>query len=158
VAGLPTDKAFDMGVVYLAVGFIGTVLSWVLLSRIGRRPIYVYGIAVLAAVMFVIGILDCAPNYSNRPAIIWTQSILMVVWNGIYDLTIGPVCFVIICEVSATKVRSKTIAIATAVQATMNILMTVAVPYMINPDQLDMRGKLGFFFGKLPSSSCTNIF
>jgi hypothetical protein len=72
--------------------------------------------------------------------------------NGIYDLTIGPVCFVIICEVSATKVRAKTIAIATAVQAVMGIVMTVAIPYMINPDQANMRGKLGFFFGEFDFS------
>jgi MFS transporter, SP family, general alpha glucoside:H+ symporter len=71
-----------------------------------------------------------------------------VIWNGIYDLSIGPVCFVIICECSATKVRSKTIALATAVQAFMGIVMTIAIPYMINPDQANMRGKLGFFFGE----------
>lgn len=53
----------------------------------------------------------------------------------------------IICEVSATKVRSKTIAIATAAQAVIGIIMTVAIPYMINPDQANMRGKMGFFFG-----------
>jgi hypothetical protein len=98
--------------------------------------------------MFIIAILDCAPNYKNRPGVIWAQSTIMVIWNGIYDLTIGPVCFAIICEVSATKVRSRTIAVATAVQALMGIVMTVAIPYMINPDQANMRGKLGFFFGE----------
>ncbi|CZR59493.1 probable maltose permease [Phialocephala subalpina] len=148
LAGLPTDKAFDMGVGYLAVGFVGTLASW-FLSKVGRRRIYIYGIAVLTVMMFLIGFLDCAPHHSDRPGIIWTQSVFMIIWNGIYDLTIGPVCFVIICEVSATKVRAKTIAIATAVQAVMGIVMTVAIPYMINPDQANMRGKLGFFFGGL---------
>jgi SP family general alpha glucoside:H+ symporter-like MFS transporter len=74
-----------------------------------------------------------------------------VIWNGIYDLTIGPVCFVILCEGSASKVRAKTIAVSTAVQALFGIVMTVAIPYMINPDQANMRGKLGFFFGNKPS-------
>ncbi len=55
----------------------------------------------------------------------------------------------ILCECSATKVRGKTIAIATAVQALVGIVMTIAIPYMINPDQANMRGKLGFFFGGL---------
>ena len=108
---------------------------------------YNIGLAILSVMMFIIGILDCAPNYENRPAVIWAQSSIMVIWNGIYDLTIGPVCFSIICEVSATKVRSRTIAVATAVQALFGIVMTVAIPYMINPDQANMRGKLGFFFG-----------
>jgi SP family general alpha glucoside:H+ symporter-like MFS transporter len=61
----------------------------------------------------------------------------------VYDLTIGPVCFVILCECSATRVRGKTIALATAIQALVGIVMTIAIPYMINPDQGNLRGKLG---------------
>mgnify|MGYP003662895801 CR=1 FL=1 len=148
MAGLPGNKAFDMGVGYLAVGFCGTVASWFLINKVGRRRIYCCGLATLAVMMFLIAILDCAPNYENRPGVIWAQSTIMVIWNGIYDLTIGPVCFVLICEVSATKVRARTIAVATAVQAVCGIAMTVAIPYMINPDEANMRGKLGFFFGK----------
>lgn len=39
--------------------------------------------------------------------------------------------------------------VATAVQALFGIVVTVAIPYMINPDQANIRGKLGFFFGGL---------
>jgi hypothetical protein len=70
-----------------------------------------------------------------------------------FSLTSIPNSFVILCEVSATKVRSKTIAIATAVQAIFGIAMTVAFPYLINPDQADLRGKVGFFFGGLSAFS-----
>ncbi|KAK6609484.1 Maltose permease MAL31-like protein 8 [Botrytis cinerea] len=147
VAGLAGSKAFDMSVGFLAVGFVGTLLSWILISKYGRRRIYNIGLAVLTTIMFVIGILDCVPNYENRPGVIWAQSTLMIVWNGIFDLTIGPVCYTIFCEVSATKVRSKTIAVATAMQALVGIVMTVAIPYMINPDQANWRGKIGFFYG-----------
>ena len=149
LAGLPTAKAFDMGVGFLALGFVGTLFSWVLLIRFGRRSIYLTGLALLVVLLLIIAILDCAPNYENRPAIRWTQSSLMLIWNFCYDFSVGPVCFVILCECSATKVRSKTIAIATAVQAMAGIVMTIAIPYMINPDQANMRGKLGFFFGGL---------
>ncbi len=147
VAGLSADKAFDMSVGYLAVGFVCTIASWYLITIVGRRRIYNCGLATLSVLMFLIALLDCAPNYSSRPGVIWAQSTIMVIWNGIYDLSIGPVCFVIICEASATRVRGKTIAVATAVQALMGIVMTVAIPYMINPDEANMRGKLGFFFG-----------
>jgi SP family general alpha glucoside:H+ symporter-like MFS transporter len=46
-------------------------------------------------------------------------------------------------------VRSKTIAVATAVQAVVGIIMTVAIPYLINPAEANLKGKLGFFFGGL---------
>jgi MFS transporter, SP family, general alpha glucoside:H+ symporter len=142
-----------MGVGFLALGFVGTCLSWILLIHIGRRTIYNTGLAVLAILQIVIGIIDCAPNYSSRPGLTWAQSVLMLIWNFIYGTSIGPICFVIICEASATRVRSKTIAIATASQATAGIVMTVAIPYMINPDQANLRGKLGFFFGGLAAIS-----
>ncbi|OQV09271.1 hypothetical protein CLAIMM_13407 [Cladophialophora immunda] len=155
LAGLPSDQAFNMGVGFLAIGFVGTCLSWILLIYFGRRTIYNTGLALLAVLQIIIGILDCAPHYDSRPSISWAQSVLMLIWNFIYDLSIGPVCFVLLCEVSATRVRGKTIAIATAVQATAGIVMTVAIPYMINPDQADMRGKLGFFFGGLAALCLT---
>ncbi|KAK5046598.1 hypothetical protein LTR84_007359 [Exophiala bonariae] len=147
LAGLAGDKAFNMGIGYLALGWVGTVSSWFLLVRYGRRRIYNTGLAILATIMIIVGILDCAPNYINRPAIIWAQSSLMILWNFFFDISIGPVAYVLFCEVSATRVRSRTIAFATAVQATVGVVMTVAIPYMINPDQANMRGKLGFFFG-----------
>jgi SP family general alpha glucoside:H+ symporter-like MFS transporter len=59
----------------------------------------------------------------------------------VYNWSVGPVAFAIFCEVSATRVRSKTVAVATAVQALFGIIMTVAIPYL--------GGKLGFFFGSL---------
>jgi SP family general alpha glucoside:H+ symporter-like MFS transporter len=73
---------------------------------------------------------------------------LQIIWNGVFDLTIGPVAYVIFCESSATKVRTKAIAVATAAQALVGIVMAVAIPYMINPDQANWRGKMGFFFGE----------
>ncbi|KAH8648299.1 general substrate transporter [Tricladium varicosporioides] len=149
LAGLDTQKSFYMSVGFLAVGFVGCCMSWVAISHFGRRRIYNLGLAFLTLIMFIIGILDCAPNYENRPGIIWGQCVLLIIWNGVFDISIGPICYVLICETSATKVRTKTIAIATAAQAVIAIVMTVAIPYMINPDQGNWRGKMGFFFGGL---------
>ena len=126
---------------------MGTIISWFFIVRWGRRSIYNTGLFVLVILMLVIGILDCVPG---RPeSVIWAQSSLLLCWNFCYDLSIGPVCFVIISECSATRVRSKSIALCTAAQGMLGIGMTVAIPYMINPEQADMQGKLGFFFGGL---------
>ena len=88
LAGLPIEESFNMSVGFLALGFCGTLLSWVLLNYIGRRKIYTTGLAILSVLMFIIGILDCAPNYENRPSIIWAQSVIMLIWNFIYGKVI----------------------------------------------------------------------
>nr|POF01186.1 general alpha-glucoside permease [Quercus suber] len=125
LAGLPVSKAFDMSISFLALGFIGTCASWWAQTYFGRRTIYNGGLAALVLILLLIGILDCIPGYETTPGVIWTQSSLMLVWNFVYDFSVGPVCFIILCEVSATKVRSKTIAIATASQALLAIGMIV---------------------------------
>ncbi|KAI0131396.1 putative maltose permease [Daldinia grandis] len=146
-AGLSTQNAFYMGIGFLGVGWVCTVLSWFLIARFGRRRIFNIGLSVLIVLMFVIGILDSIPG---RPSgVAWAESSLMLIWNGAYDLSVGPITFVILGECSATRVRSKTIAVATAIQAVFGIAMTVAIPYMINPAEANMQGKLGYFFGGL---------
>lgn len=104
--------------------------------KFGRRPIYVQGLGVLIILQLIIGILDCVPG---RPSgVAWAESALMLIWNFAYDLSIGPVCFTLLGECSAASVRSKTIAVATAAQGLLGIAMTVAIPYMINPDQVSI--------------------
>ena len=88
LAGLPTDSAFGMGVGFQGVGFVGTLFSWVLLVHFGRRRVYNTGLAMLMVLLLIIGILDCTPNYENRPAISWAQASLMLVWNVSTSLTL----------------------------------------------------------------------
>ncbi|KAK5999243.1 Maltose permease MAL31 [Cladobotryum mycophilum] len=152
-AGLSTDKAFDMSVGFLGVGFVGTIVSWGLLLKYGRRSLFLFGLSFLVILQLLIGILDCIPG---RPTgAIWGEVALMLVWNFFYDISIGPVTFVLLGECSATRVRSKTIAAATAAQGALGIVMTVAIPYMINPEEANMQGKLGFFFGGLAAACLT---
>lgn len=100
----------------------------------------------MTIILFVIGFLDFGRNQSP---VVWAQASLMDIWTFIYQMTVGPVCFVIISEISATRLRGRTIAIATAVQALASIVFTVAMPYMLNSDQADWRGKAGFLFGAI---------
>lgn len=100
----------------------------------------------MTTILFIIGFLDLGRSQSG---VVWAQASLMDIWTFIYQMTVGPICFVIISEVSATRLRGKTIALTTAVQALANIVFTVAMPYMLNSDQANWRGKAGFLFGAI---------
>lgn len=142
LAGLPIASSFNLGVGLLALGFVGTILSWPLMAYAGRRPIYNWGLVLLAVVVLLIGLLDVAPSYNTNSSFAWAQSVLMCVYNFFYDLTIGPLCFVILCETSSAKLRGKTIAFSTAINALINIACAVGIPYALNPNQGNLRGKL----------------
>lgn len=104
----------------------------------------------MTVLLFVIGFLDLARSHDGA---IWAQASLMDIWTFIYQMTVGPICFVIISEISATRLRGRTVAIATAVQAAASVVFTVAMPYMLSSDQANWRGKAGFLFGAI-SAAC----
>ena len=110
----------------------------------GRRTIYNSGMVVMTTLLFIIGFLSIPTNNTGA---IWAMASLMDIWTFVYQMTVGPICFVIISEISATRLREKTIAIATAVQAAASIVFTVAIPYMLNSDEANWGGKAGFLFG-----------
>lgn len=99
---------------------------------------------LMTTLLFVIGFLSIPVD--NKGAI-WALASIMDCWTFIYQMTVGPICFVIISEISATRLREKTIAVSTAVQAIASIIFTVAMPLMLNTDKANWGGKAGFLFG-----------
>lgn len=146
LAGFDPRKAYDLSLGSTAIGFVATCFTGISLSYIGRRPLWIGGIISTTILLFIIGFLDIPSNYDSNKSLARAQAALMLIWSFAYQLTTGPLCFVYNGEIPSTKLRSKTIAFATAVQAIVFIAATVALPYMLNPDNGNMRGKTGFVF------------
>lgn len=147
MAGLDSANAFSMNLGLTALGFLGTCAAWPLLSYVGRRPAYLFGTIGLATIMFLIGAIDFAPKSTSAPT--WAQCALMLLANLIYDTTIGPFCYVMLAEVPSARLRGLTIALATVSVQIMSIVFALAIPYAMNEDEGNWRGKVGFLFAGL---------
>lgn len=147
MAGLDSANAFSMNLGLTALGFVGTCAAWPLLSYVGRRPAYLFGTIGLATIMFLIGVIDFAPRSTSAPT--WAQCSLMLLANLIYDTTIGPFCYVMLAEVPSARLRGLTIALATVSVQVVSIVFAIAIPYAMNKDEGDWRGKVGFIFSGL---------
>jgi SP family general alpha glucoside:H+ symporter-like MFS transporter len=99
-AGLQTVEAFNLSMGQYALGVVGTVGSWFLMSRAGRRTLYLYGSITLFGLLMVIGLTAIAPA-SNIPSR-WAIGSMLLFFTLIYDLTVGPVCYSLVAEVSST--------------------------------------------------------
>lgn len=154
LAGFASDKAFQLSLGSTAIGFGATCITGIALTYIGRRPLYIWGLGFTTVLLWIIGFLDIPKNYDSRPSLANTQAALMLIWSFVYQLTAGPLCFVLNGEIPSTKLRSKTIAFATAAQAVVFIAATVALPYMLNPENGNLRGKTGFVFGAFSLVLC----
>lgn len=147
LAGISTDSSFALALGSTAIGFVGTCCCWVLLSYCGRRRFYNVGLTITTALLFVIGFLDLPSDYTAKPGLAWAQATMMLIWSFIYQVSTGPLCFVYIGEIPSTILKSKSIAFSTAMQACWYIVATIALPYMLTPNEGNMRGKTGFVFG-----------
>ncbi|EON67630.1 hypothetical protein W97_06773 [Coniosporium apollinis CBS 100218] len=145
LAGLDTARSFDLGVGVTACGVLGNFCSWFVVNSYGRRKIFVGGMGALTVLLLVIGIMDVVPTGAAK----WVQASCTVIYAFVYFLTIGAMAFVLLGETSSTSLRANTTALATATQAVFGIAMNFAIPYMVNPDEGNLKGKVGFIFGGL---------
>lgn len=145
-AGLPEAESFNMSLGMYSLGFVGTVLSWWLMSYLGRRIIYVSGLAILAVLLFTVGFISVAPETIATSRA--TGSMLMI-YAFFYDISVGPVCYSLVAEIPTTRLRIKTVVLARNVYNIVAIINNVIIPHMLNVDAWDWRGKAGFFWGGL---------
>lgn len=145
LAGLPTGRSFDLGVGVTACGLLGNICSWLIINSFGRRKIFLFGMGTLTTILMLIGIMDVIPTGAAK----WVQAGLTVVYSFVYFASLGAMAFAILGEASSTTLRAPTMALATATQAVMGIIFNFVIPYMVNPDEGNLKGKVGFIFGGL---------
>ncbi|KAH8152048.1 uncharacterized protein LAJ45_04042 [Morchella importuna] len=101
------------------VNLIGTVVSFFLVDRLGRRPLLLAKKAIVAFVLiYVFGF-----------AASW-----------------GPLAWVITSEVSTNTIREKTQALGSASNILASWVVTFTLPYLTNEDQAGLGPKVGFIF------------
>lgn len=147
LAGLDSSDAFSMNLGLTAIGLVGTCISWFLLSFVGRRTMYLFGCSSLCLILLIIGAVDAAPTRTNQ--VVWAQCGMMLVCTFIYDISLGPFCYVLLAEVSSARLRGLTIALSTVSCFVWSVVFAVVIPYAMNEDQGDWRGKIGFLFSGL---------
>ena len=67
---MDSSNADELNVGGTAIAFTGTVLSWLLLSRFGRRTLYLAGIFALTVDLLIIGIISVS---SMSTSALWAR-------------------------------------------------------------------------------------
>lgn len=142
-AGVSTENSFTIAIGSTAMAFIGTCVSWILLAYFGRRTLYLGGMTMAAASLLIVGVCSAATTAQSA---VWAQVAFILVWKLIYSLTIGPICYAIISETSAVRLRPQTVVVARNTYAVVQIISNILNPYMLNPIEWNLRGRAGFFW------------
>ncbi|KAL2847399.1 general substrate transporter [Aspergillus pseudodeflectus] len=148
LGGLGGGQVFDITVGICGAMAVGNMVSWPLVDRIGRRGLILSGLLFCTVSMLLIAVLGCFPE-KGRPLLI-AQVAFMAVWGFTYQASIGSVGYTLFTEVPTSSLRNLTQSLGTIVNGVSNCIWTFSLPYMVNPDEANMQGKVAFiFFGIL---------
>ena len=139
-AGLSSDNAFNFNLGQYAMGIVGTVLSWFLMPRIGRRAIYLYGLAVLCVILIIVGGMGVAGT-ARGPSL--AAGTLLLIYTFIYDFTVGPVCYALVADIPSTRLKIKTVVLARNFYNMGGIINNVLMPKMLLPTDWNWGAKTG---------------
>ncbi|KAF2096160.1 general substrate transporter [Rhizodiscina lignyota] len=138
-----TSTALDASVALSGLMLIGNMFGWIFIERFGRRGTGLWGAIVLTGALLMIGVTSTI----TTPGAIWAQVAFMAVWAFMYQATIGSVAWPIVTEVSRSSLRGHTQSLATVVNGLAGAISGVALPFLMNPDQANLKGRIAFIYG-----------
>lgn len=141
-AGMEAKQSFNMSMISLALGMVGTAGSWFLMSRIGRRTIHFYGCCALCLLLIIVGSLSFPKTESS----FWAIGAVLIVFVFVYDFTIGPVTYSIVSEMSSTRLKAKTIVLARAGYNTSNIAVNILTNYQLGEFEWNWGARAAYFW------------
>ncbi|KAK7181107.1 maltose permease [Paraphaeosphaeria sporulosa] len=154
LGGMSAARSFDTTVGLSGLMVVGNMFGWLFIEWFGRRGTALYGTAILAVTLILIGVLAVV----KTSGAIWGQVAFMAVWSFVYQGTIGSAAWVISAENSTSRLRSPTQSLATVMNGLSGCIWGFSLPYAINPDQGNLQGKIAFIFGAVMVASCVFIF
>ncbi|RMZ83109.1 hypothetical protein DV738_g1209, partial [Chaetothyriales sp. CBS 135597] len=141
-AGLDSKNSFNFNLGQYAMGAVGTVGSWFIMRVVGRRTLYLYGLAIMLVLLLVVGGLGC----SNNKGAGWGVGSLLLVYTFVYDITVGPVCYSIVAEIPSTRLKIKTVGLARNLYNIGGIINNILMPRMLLVNEWNWGAKTGFFW------------
>lgn len=145
-AGLSSANSYKLSLGQGGLNVVFTVLSGFNTRHFGRRTIFIAGCASMATVMFIIGFLSLA---KETPAISAASASMYMLYFCLYLFTLGPISYALIGEVSSSRLRSHTVALARNAYNLTNMLSSGTAPVILDPTADNWKGKSGFLAGGL---------
>lgn len=112
------------------------MISWVLTTYLGRRPIYVWGSAFNTFLLIMLGVAATVPvsSESAKTAASLAQASLGLIISVLFTLGPAPASYVIIAETSSIRLRPLTTGIGRGCYYLVNIPCIFLASWMLNPD------------------------
>ncbi|KAG4429065.1 hypothetical protein IFR05_015448 [Cadophora sp. M221] len=144
--GMSATNAFNYNMGIQSVNILATGIAIVLMGRIGRRTFYLFGSSSIGVCMLAIGIAGFVA--SGKTATAYVVAVFLILVQCAFKLSLGPTTYVIVGEMSSSRVRAQTIVLGRAVYVCFQIVVQQINPRMLNKssDSWNLGAKTGMVY------------
>ncbi|KAI1411179.1 general substrate transporter [Hypoxylon sp. FL1857] len=144
-AGISNEDSFKLGWGQNGLNFVGTVATWFILNKVGRKTLVFWGMIVMFILLLITGFMGIHNPPSTAEA--WTAGTMVILLSATANFSIGPVVYTIVSEIPSTRLRAKSIIIARNAYNAINIAFVNIVSYrQLSPVEWNWGPKAAFFW------------
>ncbi|KAH6872908.1 general substrate transporter, partial [Alternaria rosae] len=147
---------FLISLVTTLVNVLSTPASFVMVEKIGRRPLLVFGAAGMVIMQFIVGAIGATAgrNTADHPANPNTTRamIAFICLNiSVFATTWGSCAWIVIGEIFPLTIRSRGVGLSTASNWFWNCIIGIITPYLVadRDDSARMGSNVFFLWGSL---------
>jgi SP family general alpha glucoside:H+ symporter-like MFS transporter len=143
--GMSATNAFNYNMGIQSVNILATGIAIVFMGKIGRRQFYLFGTTSIGACMLAVGIAGFVGTKNTIPYV--TAAFLILVQCA-FKISLGPTTYVIVGEMSSSRIRAQTIVLGRAVYVCCQIVVQQINPRMLNSssDAWNLGAKTGIVY------------
>jgi SP family general alpha glucoside:H+ symporter-like MFS transporter len=119
--------ALTIGMYFLCI--ISTLCSMAAMRSVGRRKLWMGGLIAEIACLVSIGSMSFF--LEKQPRMSWSIAACLLCFGAIYNFTIGPVCYTIVAETPATRLKAATNSVARGTYIIFAITNLFLVPNLL---------------------------
>ncbi len=138
-AGFNATQTFDLNMCVNACFVIGPLICFAIFPYLGRRTIYMSGLAGMLILEIVVGGLGTQISHATQVAI----GALLIVVTLINTIAMGPTCYPIVAEMPSGRLRYKTIAIGRFTYNIAGLIANSITPRMLSSTSWNWGAKSG---------------
>jgi sugar porter (SP) family MFS transporter len=152
---------FLIGLVTTLVNVLSTPASFVMVEKLGRRTILIYGAAGMVIMQFIVGAIGAtagknSPDHPANPNATKAMIAFICLNISVFATTWGPSAWIVIGEIFPLTIRSRGVGLSTASNWFWNCIIAVITPYLVadRPDSAKLGSNVFFMWGGLCCISC----
>ncbi|KAH8202095.1 hypothetical protein TruAng_003763 [Truncatella angustata] len=140
--GLDSHTVLMLTQVGISMGVVSAILNIYSMMKFNRRTLMFFGVGLCCLMYLIMGIGAVLPRSTGS---LMTIGIALQFTSITYGPAIGS-SMAVAGEVSATRLRAKSVGIGYTFSCIVSIVWNIVLPYLFNSDEANLGGNIGWIF------------